>query len=602
MSPKNLNPQQQQAAYAPIGPLLIAAGAGTGKTKTLTHRLLYLLKQGGVPADQVCALTFTNKAAKEMADRVWRESPELARRQGNPFIGTFHSFGSRILRAESRLFGRTPNFVIFDDHDSFDLIKKLLKQDGRAKSDEGPAFFRDKISALKNGMVRHAELRASRKESDVYALELFRRYENTLKKNNAFDFDDLIYKVVRLFHVRPSVRDAYRQRFSCMLVDEYQDLNNMQYELVRLLVGPSHNLSVVGDDQQTIYSWRGSNFEIFLNFERDWPESKVVLLEENYRSTANIIQAASALIAHNRRQKPKQLWTKNPPGERVKLFEAYDENGEAAWIAEEIERSRIKNEDAGAAVLYRTNAQSRAIEQALIAKSIPYRIFGGLKFYERREVKDVVAALRYAMNPKDQVSSERLEKLLGKGGFAALKEKLARADASSPLALVHFFLENTGYLGIIDRNLTNPQERKENIAELMRFASEFSELPQFLEQIALLQATDSLKPEDRPQHSLPHLLTIHLAKGLEFDTVFVAGASEGLLPHARSMERDAELEEERRLMYVAMTRAQKRLHISFYDLPSRFLSELPGELLEFKSVASDETAFTDNEERYITID
>src|SRR3989344_6053379 len=362
MIPKNLNPQQQQAAYAPIGPLLIAAGAGTGKTKTLTHRLLYLLKQGGVPADEVCALTFTNKAAKEMADRGWRESPELARRQGNPFIGTFHSFGSRILRAESRLFGRTPNFVIFDDHDSFDLIKKLLKQDGRAKSDEGPAFFRDKISALKNGMVRHAELRASSKESDVYALELFRRYENTLKKNNAFDFDDLIYKVVRLFHVRPSVRDAYRQRFSCMLV------------------GPSHNLSVVGDDQQTIYSWRGSNFEIFLNFERDWPESKVVLLEENYRSTANIIQAASALIAHNRRQKPKQLWTKNQPGERVKLFEAYDENGEAAWIAEEIERSRIKNEDAGAAVLYRTNAQSRGIEPAGVAKSNPTRVFGGLKF------------------------------------------------------------------------------------------------------------------------------------------------------------------------------------------------------------------------------
>jgi DNA helicase II / ATP-dependent DNA helicase PcrA len=362
------------------------------------------------------------------------------------------------------------------------------------------------------------------------------------------------------------------------------------------LAGDSKRISVVGDDQQTIYSWRGSNFEIFLNFEKDWPESKVVVLDQNYRSSGNIIAAASAVISNNTKQKPKKLWTEQEAGLPVKILEVSGEDDEALWVAERIRRTGTRS----TAILYRTNAQSRPIEQALIERSIPYRVYGGLRFYERREIKDIVAALRYASNPEDSVSAERLLKTFRKTKFAALQSLLkTRADAA-PFELIPLIIKETGYLEYLEKNFTNSLERRENLGELMHFAAQFEDLGEFLERITLLQATDSVADDG----AVPpvNLMTMHLAKGLEFDRVFVVGAVEGILPHARSMESQAEVEEERRLMYVGMTRAREELIISFYDLPSRFLSEIPQEHVAFESTVSDDRFFVDNEDRWISWD
>ncbi|MEK7546859.1 MAG: UvrD-helicase domain-containing protein [Patescibacteria group bacterium] len=636
----NLNPQQKLAVQAADKPLLIVAGAGTGKTRTLTGRLAYLM-ENGVSPNRIVAMTFTNKAAKEMAGRVHnakiantlcecRENFSHNSRPVShhshyafPFIGTFHSFGARILRAEAELLGRNGNFVIFDNSDSLQIVKKLFKSESFRNKDSdysGAAEICRKISRIKNGIVSLGSMKNSSPE-DILALKIFRRYEKELQKNNAFDFDDLIEKVVKIFRENSKVLEKYRGRFHHILIDEYQDLNNKQYELVKLLVGASSRISVVGDDQQMIYSFRGSNFQIFLDFEKDWPDANVVLLEENYRSAAKIVKAASALIANNENQKPKTLWTKKEDGAPVKIVETSDEESEADWIAEQIQIMTNDNNDdnktsvighgrhhgANVAVLYRTNAQSRAIEQTLIERGIPYQIFGGLRFYERKEIKDVVAALRYAQNPNDEISRERLEKNIAKGRFSRFRESLDGDNFSSPTELIRDFLDSTDYLELVGRNFLNADERRENIAELLHFASEFKDLPSFLEQITLLQPTDSPSQVFRKKNlggQAVSLMTIHLAKGLEFDSVFLAGCNEGLLPHNRSLGNGTETEEERRLMYVAMTRAKEELFISFYDIPSRFLGELPQELVEFESLVSGGKDFSDldSEERYITLD
>ncbi|MDO8664661.1 MAG: UvrD-helicase domain-containing protein [Candidatus Liptonbacteria bacterium] len=639
----DLNPQQKLAVQADDKPLLIVAGAGTGKTRTLTGRLAYLIEKG-IPPERILALTFTNKAAKEMAERVLSSTNNesvanirirkfvhhslFADRQ--PFIGTFHSLGARILRIEAELLGRDRTFAIFDTSDSLQLIKKLLKTETlRDKESDysGAANISRKISRLKNDVVSRETILESSLDGELI-IKLFHRYEKELQKNNAFDFDDLIEKVVHIFKTNPKILEKYRKRFRHILIDEYQDLNNKQYELVKLLVGNSPRISVVGDDQQMIYSFRGSNFRIFMDFEKDWPDANVILLEENYRSASNIIKAASALIANNVNQTPKTLWTKKENGAPVKIIEAADEEAEAEWIAEqiaslcEVSRSETNSQSQMAknnekqlavgnsqfAVLYRTNAQSRAIEQELIERGISYRIFGGLRFYERKEIKDIVAALRYAQNNKDEVSRDRLEKNIAKGRFSKYRESLdSDASTASPTELIHLFLESTNYLDIVGRNFLNADERRENIAELLHFASEFKELPVFLEQIALLQPMDSpsqVFQEKNLGGQAVNLMTIHIAKGLEFDRVFIAGCSEGILPHSRSLGTALEIEEERRLMYVAMTRARKELFLSFYDIPSRFLGELPSELVEFKSLISKTESFSslDDEERYITLD
>jgi len=603
--PLELNPQQKKAAEAPDGPLLIVAGAGTGKTRTLTSRIVHLIRKGIRP-EQICALTFTNKAARQMGERVEQQLPGLGAALKRPFIGTFHSLGARILRAEAKRVGRTGSFVIFDDHDSLQLVKKILKN--YPVKEEGPSFFLRRIGLLKNGALTLADLDSSPNPNDKFLPAIFEKYEAALAENNAFDFDDLLVQVVDIFRRYPAVLDKYRRRYPYLLVDEYQDVNNVQYELIRQLAAAHGRLSVVGDDQQTIYSWRGSNFEIFLGFERDWPGATVVLLEENYRSTSNIIAAAGAVIAHNKKQKPKQLWTRQPAGEPVRLVETEDEEQEARWIAGRIRASAEQPASPAApsdadgegrakttAILYRTNAQSRAIEQALIELGIPYLVFGGLKFYERREIKDIVAALRFASNPNDSVSLQRLQKNFLKKTFLRLKNELPhQVGKLSASQLISYVLEISGYFNELKKDYANFTERIENLNELIYFASNFSSLSEFLERVSLMQSTDNIKNNKDSRKSNINLMTVHLAKGLEFDNVFIAGCNEGVLPHQMSYFSEEEIEEERRLMYVAMTRARQKLYLNFYHLPSRFLSEIPAEFLEFSVSKS-----IDDEERYI---
>jgi DNA helicase II / ATP-dependent DNA helicase PcrA len=596
-----LNPEQQRAVEAPVSPLLIVAGAGTGKTRTLTSRIVHLIASGTAP-ERICAITFTNKAAQEMKERV---GAMLGSQKGNgsPYVGTFHSLGARILRSECRVFGREPNFVIFDDHDSFDLIKKAVK--GSATK-EKPAWFAQKISELKNldQATVEAKLDAKKKE-DLH--HIFAAYEAALARNNAFDFDDLIEKPVAMFLAHPEILRKYQNRFDAILVDEYQDINPKQYELVKLLASAHRNLTVVGDDEQTIYTWRYADIKIFLDFDKEWPGAAVYFLEENYRSTGNVVNGASAVVRNNTFRTPKKLWTRAEGGEPITLYEAWGENDEAAWIAGKIADLRRTGEGT-AAILYRTNAQSRAIEQALIRESIPYKIFGGLKFYERREVKDAVAALRYASNPRDELSRERLEKNLTKRKFAEFRAELGKVGAGGgdtpavkPTDIIKIFLTAFGYFDYLEANFINSEERQENIAELISFAEGFADLSELLERLSLLQATDDENAAAKSDGGLfgaggenrgakkaaaVHLSTVHMAKGLEFDTVFIAGAAEGLLPHSRSIESDAALEEERRLMYVAMTRARRNLAISFYGIPSRFVAEIPEEYLQLESAGN----------------
>lgn len=591
-----LNSAQDAAAHAPKAPLLIVAGAGTGKTKTLTSRIIHLIETG-TPPERICAITFTNKAAKEMAKRVGREGP---------FLGTFHSLGAKILRKECRLVGRDTNFAIFDDHDSFDLVKKAVKavlppkkedEDdgilGKKNKKETPVYFAKKISELKNLGKLMPEARPTPPEKESQIQRVFEKYEAALARNNAFDFDDLIEKTVTIFKTHPEVLKKYQTMYDAILVDEYQDINPKQYELVSLLAGAHRNLSVVGDDEQTIYSWRYADIKTFLNFDKEWKGAHVHFLEENYRSTGTIIRAAAAVAKNNRFRTPKNLWTQNPDGDPIVLFEAWGENEEAEWIAGKIVALRAHDKSADIGILYRTNAQSRAIEQALIRNNIPYRIFGGLKFYERREIKDAVSALRYISNAKDEPARERLEKNLTKRRFAEFKNKvmelqnpaklsLAGAGTIAPLAALKLFLETFGYFDYLESNFANADEREENIAELIAFATDFQNLDELLERLSLLQAADDIdhKPSDGRE---VNLMTIHLAKGLEFDSVFIAGVAEGLLPHGRSLADENALEEERRLMYVAMTRARKNLYLSFYGIPSRFINEVPEDCVKLAS-------------------
>ncbi len=583
MTPK-LNKPQQEAVEHPDGPLLIAAGAGSGKTKTLTSRVAKIIERG-VPAHKIVAITFTNKAAKEMADRI-SANP-------SPFIGTFHSFCARILKKEAAYANRTPHYSIFDSDDSMGLLKKVMKRLDISKEKYTPNALLSKISQIKNEFLEPTDF-------DKTTALAFSVYEQELVKNNAFDFDDLIEKTVRIFENKPEVLKKYHELYTHILVDEYQDINTAQYKLIRLLAGKHENLSVVGDDQQAIYSFRGADFRNFLNFKNDWPNAKIVKLEQNYRSTANIINAASAVIQKNKLQTPKTLWTDSAPGSLIRVVKTTDPEQEAAFIA-----GRLYDlKPASAAILYRTNAQSRSIEQALISADIPYKVFGGLKFYERKEVKDVVAGLRLASNPLDSVSADRLVKNFDKKTGVGLLAELPRLGKNlNILELINFFLVNTNYFEYLEKHHKNYRERIENINELIRFAGDFSKqggLDEFLERVSLLQSADQpANNHPRAQQATVNLMSIHLAKGLEFDVVFVIGCSDGLLPHQMSYGSLDEIEEERRLMYVAMTRARKDLYLSFSGTPSRFLYEMPPELNEFTDLDGGKGELPDSDDMYI---
>lgn len=588
-----LNPEQEKAVIASTGaPLLIVAGAGTGKTKTLTGRVAHFLATGS-GRDKICAITFTNKAAREMESRIGMVPP-------GHFIGTFHALGARILRKHATLIGRTPGFVIFDDSDSFALVKKVLKAAGVKK--ESPAIIRNRISERKSA----AE--AKTKSEDEVFEAIFLAYEQGLRDANAFDFDDLLHKTVMILSENEELRERYGKYFQHVLVDEYQDVNPIQYSLIKILAEGGASLSVVGDAEQTIYGWRGSDIGIFLRFPDEWRNANMVTLTQNYRSTGNILRAAGGVIGNNdydtKIERAVKLWTENPEGEPVTIYEAYDEDSEAEWIG-----NRVAAEPGTeTAILYRTNAQSRALEQALLRRRIPYRVYGGLKFYERREIKDIIAGVRWALNPKDELSAERLDKAFPQKTLRAITEAFREIkQPAKPLEIIEIFLSASDYISYAERTMTNPRERAENIEELLRFASEFEDTPKFLEEVTLLQAADDLGKNRgraaRNENVKVNLLTIHLAKGLEFDRVFVAGCAEGLIPHARSMDSAEQIQEERRLMYVAMTRARRELCLSFYGIPSRFLGEIPQDAARFESADDSRDMLSlDDEERYITLD
>lgn len=561
-----LNREQKEAVYHGEGPLLISAGAGSGKTRTLTQRLIKLIQEGA-PPQKIAAITFTNKAAQEIKERVKTAVSGL---QAFPFLGTFHSLGARILRNETQFTDRAKNFVIFNNNDSLRVIKKVLADLDLSTVRYPVSKIQKKISFIKDEIANPAEL-----EEPIKII--FEEYEKKLKSQNAFDFDDLIEKAVRVFQKHGDVLEKYQNQFEYILVDEFQDINTSQYALVGLLAGKHRNLNVVGDDNQSIYGFRGADFRNFLNFERDWPEAKVVHLGENYRSTQNIVRAASEVIKNNKLQRPKKLWTSNDDGEPIKVVAASDAEDEALKIVSEM---LGRDQEKSNAILYRTNAQSRALEQALNFNSIPYEIFGGLKFYERKEIKDVVAGVRYGFNPKDEMSLERLAKTFRRDEAKELKEKLPRmAQNLSPIELIGFFMKTVNYEGYLNAKFDNSEERLENVIELINFASNFNTLDEFIERVSLLEAGDNIK--SNTTHPTVRLMTIHLSKGLEFNNVYMAGVNEGILPHQRSLITHENLEEERRLMYVAMTRARKMLMLSFYGLASRFLYEMPPEIIDF---------------------
>lgn len=573
--PPDLNPKQLEAAIAPDGPLLITAGAGSGKTKTLTARLLHLIG-ANVPAESIVAITFTNKAAGELKSR----AETLIRSRGlpgTPYIGTFHSLCARFLRSEARLLGREPSFSIYDDDDSTKAIKNALKALDIDKDKRSVAGLKNKISRVKNELLDPADFASE----DPKFFAVFRKYEELLLEQNAFDFDDLIAKLVHLFETRPDVLSRYHDRFTHFLVDEYQDVNTSQYRLTHLLASKHKNLTVVGDDHQSIYSFRSADFRNFLNFEKDYPEAKIITLDQNYRSTKIIVGAASAVIAQNKYQRPKNLWTDNEEGEPIRVARFTRAEMEADWIANSIYGEEYNS----TAVLYRTNAQSRPIEQALVMNRIPYAVFGGLKFYDRKEIKDIVAGLRLTANPKDGASAERILKEFGKIRGRKLIEILPDAAGFTPAELIGYILKETDYLASLRKEFKNFEERMENLSELIAFSNNFSSLGEMIERISLLESADSPRGSEK---NAVRLMTVHMAKGLEFDSVYLAGVDDGVLPHERSLLSEDDIEEERRLMYVAMTRARKKLRMSFWKVPSRFLFEMPPELVSFDNFNFDD--------------
>ncbi len=628
-----LNPMQRQAAQTTEGPLLIIAGAGSGKTRTMTYRIAYLLSKG-VPAASIMALTFTNKAAKEMLMRVDKLTGGSA---ADAWIGTFHSICVRILRRDIEKIGYQRSFVIYDDDDQTRVLKDIYK---RMDIDDKQMTYREVksvISDAKNRLLGADEWFAqSHKDFRSQKIhDIFRAYDTTLKNANALDFDDLISKTLQLLVDHPPVLSYYQQRFTYVHVDEYQDTNFAQYSLVRLLTQESQNLCVVGDDDQSIYGWRGADIRNILEFQKDFPNAKVIKLEQNYRSNSTILDAANAVISNNEGRMEKSLWTDLGKGDKIKLCHAGDEHEESAWVCERIRVLHQKGLPyAQIAVLYRMHAQSRVPEEMLMRAGIPYRIYGGTRFYDRKEIRDIVAYLRLLTNPLDEVSLKRIinvpkrsigdatvatlerhseraniplfttlsempEELSSRprkcvGDFLSMINKLTELKDQLPLTeFIQVVLDETGLLGQFEN--TNDEElisKRENVLEFLGAVQEFENLSEdhtleaFLENVALV--TDLDMQSDAPQFVT--LMTLHSAKGLEYDAVFLIGMEEGVFPSARALAEDGRLEEERRLCYVGITRARKHLALSLarrrtlfnqisFNPPSSFISEIPQELL-----------------------
>ena len=627
-----LNPAQLEAVTHTDGPLLVVAGAGSGKTRVLTHRIARLIEVGGVSPFQILAITFTNKAAGEMRDRVGALVGPVAQRM---WVSTFHSACVRILRRDAKLLGYPSAFTIYDQADAVRLTGYVLRDLNVDTKKFPPRGVHATISAAKNeglGPVEYAE-RASviheRRIADVFA-----EYQQRLVRAGAMDFDDLLGVTVELLRTQPEVLAGYQQRFAHVLVDEYQDTNPVQNELVMLLGERHRNVCVVGDLDQSIYAFRGADMRNLAEFETTFPDATVVVLEQNYRSTQTILDAANAVIANNLSRRPKDLWTDAGAGAAIVHFQGEDEGDESQWVAHEISKA---HEDGArwsdVAVFYRTNAQSRVIEEQFLHSGIPYRVVGGTRFYDRKEVKDALAYLQAAANPSDEVSVKRVLNTPKRGvgdqtvgrldayarahgmtfvdalrrwdqagasarsargieSFLELIDDVSTHLADGPSAVLEQLLQRSGYVAELEAEHTvEADSRLENLSELVGLASEFETVEEFLEQVSLVADTDSLPDPDDPSDTGVVLMTLHSAKGLEFPVVFLIGMEEGVFPHMRSLTEPAQLEEERRLCYVGITRARERLFVSNawcrtlhgstqYNPPSRFLTELPATLVE----------------------
>ena len=656
-----LNPSQAQAVQAIEGPVLVLAGPGSGKTRVLTHRIAYLVKQCQMDPYNLMAVTFTNKAAREMRER-------LAKLIGQTnldrlTVGTFHAICARILRREAQAIGMRTDFVIYDRDDQLSLLKSALRELNLDEKMYRPPAIQAAISRAKRSLLAPGEYNPPTYWDEVVS-RVYERYQKLLQQNSAVDFDDLMMLTTRMFEQHKQILHKYQQRYIQVLVDEFQDTDSAQYMLVRQLTAVRKNLFVVGDEDQSIYGWRGADYRNIQRFRQDFPAAQVILLEQNYRSTQNILDAARHVIALNRQRTDKRLWTQNDSGMPVTVYEAYDEQEEAEYVVREIESlARLKTcRYRDCAVMYRTNAQSRVIEDAFVRHGLPYKLVGATRFYERREIKDVLAYMRLAHNPHDDVSLQRVLNVPPRGigqrtqetlqqfasqhslplyaamqllqaaqvarpgakqgedeedrgdpqpsppvdgraakallSLLAMLDKLLTArEKSDPVQLIDLLLTESGYKDLILDGTDEGQERWENVQELRTVASKYKDQPPeegltaFLEDVALVSDVDNLTEEG----DAPTLLTLHMAKGLEYSTVFMVGLEEGILPHNRSLEEPDEMEEERRLCYVGMTRAKQRLYLIHTfrrarfgnqgpSEPSRFLGDIPARLVKGREV------------------
>jgi DNA helicase II / ATP-dependent DNA helicase PcrA len=622
---EDLNPVQREAVTHSGGPLLIVAGAGSGKTRVLTHRIAWLIKEQGISPFEILAITFTNKAADEMKSRVAALVGPVAQKM---WVSTFHSACVRILRRDAKRLGYRSNFTIYDQADAERLTTYVLRDLNIDPKRFPPRSVHAVISQAKNDLVdfdTYAERAKTIFERRI--AEVYKEYQRRLLANSAMDFDDLLMVTVDLLRTNPDVLAHYQHRFKHVLVDEFQDTNRAQNELVVLLAQEHRNICVVGDSDQSVYRFRGADIRNILEFEEAFPDSTLIVLEQNYRSTQTILDAANAVIANNLMRKPKALWTEQVGGELIEHYFAEDEHDEARWLVQEVHRLHDDGYRWGeVAVFYRTNAQSRVVEEELVRAEVPYRVVGGTRFYERREVKDALAYLRAVINPVDEVSLKRIvnvpkrgvgdtslgridawaashgvtftealdhaeeagvhgRALTGIRELVSLLEELRAVD-DSPRAVLEAILSRTGYTAELEATRSlEAQGRLENLAELVGVAGEYETIEQLLEAVSLVADQDELTDDD----SSVVLMTLHTAKGLEFPSVFIVGLEDGVFPHLRSLGEPDELEEERRLCYVGITRARQRLYLSHawsrslfgstqYNPPSRFLKEIPEHL------------------------
>lgn len=634
---KNLNKEQIEAVKTIDGPVLVMAGAGSGKTKVLTTRIAYLIEEG-IPSYNILAITFTNKAAAEMRDRVSNLIGDVS-----SFIGTFHSLGVRIIRENHDILGLPNNFTIIDSDDTNTIIKKLLKEMNLDSKQYSPSYVRNRISFIKNQMLTDGELdRLFNTPMDKVVVEVYHRYNNKLKTSASVDFDDLLLLPVNLFKERKDILEYYQDKYRYILIDEYQDTNPVQYKLSVMLSNKYKNIFVVGDMNQSIYAFRQADFRNISNFEKDFKGAKVIKLEHNYRSTNNILSAANEVIKHNTERKDLKLFSDNGDGVKIKYMRAYDEKHEIALVIDEIKHllsEGYKNEDI--AILYRTNAQSRAIEDVFLAKGIPYKVFGSYYFYNRKEIKDLISYLRLIYNPHDEISLRRVintpKRGIGESAISAIEERakqqnismldaletrkelefkeiiedlIKRSESLSLTELIDEVLERSGMKKELESSKALEDEiRLENLMEVKSITASFEErtgsanLGDFLEEVSLI-ADISNHTEDG---DVVTLMTLHSAKGLEFPVVFLVGMEEGLFPHNMSLMEN-NLEEERRLCYVGITRAKERLYLTnakrrmLYgkenmNIPSRFISEIDEKLIE-KIGPKEENKVIDKKQMY----